>query len=80
MIILIGSQKGGCGKSTIAVNIAAALALQGKDVFLLDADPQSSSMRWAQDRLDTEVQPHIPHAQASGNIHYSLKEYTAPAR
>ena len=74
MIILIGSQKGGCGKSTIAVNIAAALALKVKDVFLLDADPQSSSMRWAQDRLDTEVQPHIPHAQASGNIHQTLKD------
>ncbi len=74
MIILIGSQKGGCGKSTIAVNIAAALALKGKDVFLLDADPQSSSMRWAQDRLDIEVQPHIPHAQSSGNIHQTLKD------
>lgn len=74
MIILIGSQKGGCGKSTIAVNIAAALALKGKDVFLLDADPQSSSMRWAQDRLDTEISPHIRHAQASGNIHQTLKD------
>lgn len=77
MIILIGSQKGGCGKSTIAVNIAAALALKGKDVFLLDADPQSSSMRWAQDRLDSEVQPHIPHAQASGSIHQTLKDLSS---
>ncbi len=77
MIILIGSQKGGCGKSTVAVNIAAALALQGKDVFLLDADPQSSSMRWAQDRLDCGVTPHIPHAQASGSIHQTLKDLSS---
>ena len=74
MIILIGSQKGGCGKSTIAVNIAAALALKGKDVFLLDADTQYSSMLWAQDLLDTEVQQHIPHEKASGKIHQNLKD------
>lgn len=77
MIILIGSQKGGCGKSTIAVNIAAALAASGQEVFLLDADPQSSSMRWAQDRLDIGVYPHIPHAQSSGNIHQTLKDLSA---
>lgn len=74
MIILIGSQKGGCGKSTLAVNIATALALSGKEVFLLDADPQSSATRWAQDRLDAEVLPNIPNAQASGAIHQTLKD------
>jgi len=33
MIVLIGSQKGGCGKSTLATNIATALAVNGKDVI-----------------------------------------------
>lgn len=32
MIVLIGSQKGGCGKSTTAVNICAELAKSGRDV------------------------------------------------
>ncbi|MGZ4038736.1 MAG: ParA family protein, partial [Bacteroidia bacterium] len=40
MIILIGSQKGGYGKSTTAVNICADLANQGHDVVLVDADRQ----------------------------------------
>jgi chromosome partitioning protein len=40
MIILIGSQKGGCGKSTTAVNISAELAGRGHDVVLVDADRQ----------------------------------------
>ncbi len=40
MIILIGSQKGGCGKSTTAVNICAELAKSGHDVVLVDADRQ----------------------------------------
>ena len=35
MIILLGSQKGGCGKSTIAINIACSLANLGKDVVLV---------------------------------------------
>ncbi len=46
MIILIGSQKGGCGKSTIAINIAAYLAKHKKDIVLVDADPQQSSANW----------------------------------
>ena len=37
MIILIGSKKGGVGKSTLATNIAAFLITKGKDVVLVDS-------------------------------------------
>lgn len=57
MIILLGSQKGGCGKSTLAVNISAELARLGKDVCLVDADRQGTASRWAQDRTNTEQPP-----------------------
>ena len=50
MIVLIGSRKGGCGKSTIAVNVAAELAAQGHEVALVDTDHQRTAATWARDR------------------------------
>ncbi|MBF8269002.1 MAG: hypothetical protein HW386_711, partial [Gammaproteobacteria bacterium] len=44
--ILVLNPKGGCGKSTLATNIAAYFALQQKKVALADCDPQCSSNDW----------------------------------
>jgi chromosome partitioning protein len=44
--ILVMNPKGGCGKSTIATNIASWYATQGRQVALADFDPQGSSMDW----------------------------------
>jgi chromosome partitioning protein len=48
--ILVASSKGGCGKSTLATNLAAHFAHSGKNTALLDGDRQGSSFRWAQKR------------------------------
>lgn len=47
MIIAFLNQKGGVGKTTLTIHIATALALQGRRVLLVDADPQGSALDWA---------------------------------
>jgi chromosome partitioning protein len=48
--VLVASSKGGAGKTTIATNLAANAALDGKRTALLDADRQQSSFHWAAKR------------------------------
>lgn len=51
--IVVLNTKGGCGKSTIATNLAAHYALAGFRTTLMDFDPQGSSLRWLRKRDET---------------------------
>ena len=53
MIIAVVGEKGGTGKSTIALNMVSYFLLQNKKVALLDADPQKSVLSWADIRRET---------------------------
>jgi chromosome partitioning protein len=56
-IIASGNLKGGTGKTTIAVNLACALATRGFEVWVLDVDPQGSATEWAaRGRLPVRVE------------------------
>jgi len=55
--IMVLNAKGGCGKSTLATNIAAYFANEGANVALADYDPQRSSLDWLERR--PEVRPTI---------------------
>ncbi|MGD9583455.1 MAG: AAA family ATPase [Lysobacterales bacterium] len=48
--ILVASSKGGCGKTTIASNLAAFYASAGKPTVLIDCDRQGSALHWAEKR------------------------------
>ncbi len=55
MIVGVLNQKGGVGKTTVAVNLASCFSRSGRQVLLVDADPQGSALAWSAARqVDSE--------------------------
>lgn len=65
-ITVFGGEKGGTGKTTLATNIAAMLAIKGKDVLLLDTDRQGTASLWATVREEEEQEPRVACVQKFG--------------
>lgn len=72
--VSIISQKGGAGKTTLAINLAGAAVEQGLSVIIIDLDPQTSAKKWHDDRENKEA-PAVISAHAE-----RLAEILAAAR
>jgi len=76
-IITIANQKGGCGKTTITMQLAGALSLDKLSILVVDADPQGTSTRWASSADDSvPFLAHIAGLSAAGaRVHKEIKKY-----
>lgn len=73
MITISGCNKGGAAKTTTAINVAIGLALQGADVWLVDADAQRSASRWYVEREEADISPKITPIEKRDNISATLR-------
>ncbi|GHH00420.1 ParA family partition ATPase [Pseudodonghicola xiamenensis] len=75
-VITVAQQKGGSGKTTLAVNLAVGFAKAGKSVALMDTDPQGSAGRWFMARLEAQGgEPDIDFSTASAwGVTYEVRK------
>lgn len=79
MIIALANQKGGCGKTTVALHLAATMAAAGHNVAVLDADPQGSAAEWVATADDDTPWPFpvIGIAAAGSKAHREIRQHLA---
>jgi len=72
MLFVVTNEKGGVGKTTTAVNLAAMCVLAGKETLLVDTDKQESASAWAAVRHENEIEPIITCVAKTGKVGYDL--------
>lgn len=81
MIVLIGNEKGGPGKTTVAVNLSALCAMAGRETILVDTDRQESASTWATTRAMTRSDKKLPVdltcVTKTGRVGYDLDKLRA---
>lgn len=76
-LITIFNQKGGCGKTTIAMSLAGAMAQRGYAALVVDMDPQGTATRWASAAPDERPFPAsvMSLAPMEGKMHREVKNH-----
>lgn len=76
-IIAVANQKGGSGKTTIAMQLSGCLGQRGERVLVIDADPQGTAIRWAASAEEDKPFPArvAGLAAAGGKVHREAKKY-----
>lgn len=78
MIILIGGEKGGTGKSTIATNLAVSISDKNQEVLIVDCDPQCTSSKWVNRRnKNFPLLPKVFCIQKTGNVFDTINDVAA---
>ena len=76
-VITVAQQKGGAGKTTLAINLALGFVRSGKSVAVIDTDPQGSMGRWFMTRLDAMEEPGLEFATASAwGVSYEVRKFS----
>ena len=74
MILLIGAEKGGVGKSTLASNLAVHLAREGVEAVLVDTDTQATCARFVERRHEMTGRPELYCVQRTGDVAPTLRD------
>jgi chromosome partitioning protein len=76
-VITVFNQKGGCGKTTIAMSLAGAFGLRGYSALVVDMDPQGTASRWASAAPEERPFPAsvMSLAPMEGKMHREVKNH-----